>query len=57
MIKLLNVRKALDVEVTSLPERFLTGVRRRTFGIIFRNDLLRRPFWDPGHEAVESPEL
>jgi len=26
-----------DIEITSLPERFLTGIRRRTFGFIFQH--------------------
>jgi len=29
--------KAGDVEITSLPERFLTGIRRTTFGFIFQH--------------------
>lgn len=41
-----------DIEVTSLPERFLTGIRRKTFGFVFQQFHLVR-----GLSALENVML
>ena len=52
-----GVANTSEVEVTSLPERFLTEIRRQTFGFIFQQFNLVKGITRPGkcHAAVLSP--